>query len=98
MHLMMKVKIPVEQGNKALVDGSMSEAFETVVRLTNAEAVYFTLEDGCRTALLFYELDDPSKLRQIREPLFHKLHAQIEEKPVMDWQEAVRTFKPRGLA
>ena len=47
------------------------------------EAAYFYAEDGKRSALVFYEMDDASRIPAVAEPWFLALNARVEIKPVM---------------
>jgi hypothetical protein len=47
------------------------------------EAAYFYAEDGKRLALVFYEMDDASRIPAVAEPWFLALNARVEIKLVM---------------
>ena len=47
------------------------------------EAAYFYAEDGKRSALVFYEMDDASRIPAVAESWFLALNARVEIKPVM---------------
>jgi hypothetical protein len=47
------------------------------------EAAYFTALDGKRTALIFFDLEDPSQIPSVAEPFFMGLEAAIEIVPAM---------------
>lgn len=51
--MMLKIKIPPESGNRAVKDGSMAKAFESLNEKIKPEAVYFSMEDGMRCAFFF---------------------------------------------
>ena len=59
---------------------------ETLGRL-KPEAAYFGPEDGIRTSWIVFDLQDPSQLPPISEPLFSKLKANIQMFPVMDRED-----------
>ncbi|MEK6626943.1 MAG: hypothetical protein AABY86_18405 [Bdellovibrionota bacterium] len=82
--MMMKVSIPVEQGNKALRDGSLQKTVIGFVETTKAEASYFTTENGKRTGLYFFDLKDSTMLPALAEPFFQNLDAEVTWTPVMD--------------
>lgn len=87
MRTMLKVSIPVEQGNKAIADGSLGKVIEATLKRTKAEAAYFTTENGKRTGFIFFDMKDSSELPPIAEPLFTTLHAGIEWNVVMNGEE-----------
>ena len=92
MRMMMKIRIPVEHGNQAVQDGSMTRAFEAIQEKLKPEAAYFFMDDGLRTALFVYEIDEQYKLLGIHEPLFAAMGALIDEQPVLNWDDMLRAI------
>jgi hypothetical protein len=90
MRLMLKFRIPVERGNAAVADGAVAKAIEELVAEVNAEAAYFTLIDGERAGMVFFEEADQARLPQINEKLFAALDADIEIIPVLNLQDLER--------
>ncbi|MBZ0273358.1 hypothetical protein K8I61_15070 [bacterium] len=84
MRCMLKAKIPVEAGNRAIKDGTLQQTIERVVELLKPEAVYFTADTGSRCGLFFFDMTDSSQLPSIAEPLFMNLNATLEVTPVMN--------------
>ena len=74
-------------GNAAIKDGSLPEIFGNALAGLNAEAAYFTSEDGMRTALIFFDMADASDIPTAAEPFFMGLDAQISFEPVMNADE-----------
>jgi hypothetical protein len=87
MRTLMKVKIPTEAGNEAIRNGSLPEVMGKAVASLNAEAVYFTSEDGMRTALFFFDMTDSSDIPSAAEPFFMAFGAQVSFAPVMNADE-----------
>jgi hypothetical protein len=87
MRMMMKVQMPTESGNDAIKDGSLPQIMGSSIEALKAEAAYFTAEDGMRTALIFFEMNDSSDIPPAAEPLFMGLGAKITLSPVMNAQE-----------
>ena len=87
MRMLMKVQMPTGQGNDAIKDGSLPQLMASSLEALNAEAAYFTAEDGMRTALIFFEMNDSSEIPPAAEPLFMGLGANITLSPVMNAQE-----------
>ena len=90
MRLMLTFAIPVEKGNAAYKDGSLGKAIEKLLADTKAEAAYFTLVDGERGGMIFFEESDPARIPQIVEPFFIALDAHIEIVPVINPEELKR--------
>jgi hypothetical protein len=90
MRLMLKFAIPAERGNAAAKDGTLGQAIDNLVKATKADAAYFTLVNGKRGGMIFFEEDDSTRMPQINEPMFAALDAAIEIVPVMTHQELKR--------
>jgi hypothetical protein len=87
MRMLMKVKIPTAAGNEAIKKGSLPKIVGKALAALNAEAAYFTSEDGIRTALIFFDMTDSSDIPSAAEPFFMALDAQITFAPVMNADE-----------
>ncbi|MFF9851306.1 hypothetical protein [Streptomyces litmocidini] len=70
--------------NEAIKQGNLLETVERTLKELNPEAAYFTVEDGCRTGYMFFDLDDPSRLPKISEPFFMQMGAKVHYSPVMN--------------
>ena len=84
MRIMLRWTAPVERGNAAIRDGSLPQTLETLMGELQPEAAYFWPEDGKRAGMLIFDMDDPSQIPQIVEPLFLNIDAAVEIKPVMN--------------
>ena len=87
MRVLMKVQIPTAAGNDAINDGSLPEVMAKALEAVNAEAAYYTAEDGMRTALIFFDMADSSEIPPAAEPFFTALNAKITIAPVMNVEE-----------
>lgn len=87
MRMMMKVQIPTEAGNDAIKNGSLPGIIKGALAALNAEAAYFTSEDGMRTGLIFFDMSDSSDIPPTAEPFFMGLNAKITFAPVMNIDE-----------
>jgi hypothetical protein len=84
MRTLMKVKIPTAAGNEAIKNGSLPQIIGKALASLNAEAAYFTSEDGLRTGLIFFDMTDASDIPAAAEPFFMAFDAQISFEPVMN--------------
>ena len=84
MRMMMRARIPVEAGNAALEDGTLPAALQEVMALVHVDAVYIGPDQGVRTAMIFFDMNDSSDIPAITEPFFQKVNAEIELVPVMN--------------
>lgn len=84
MRTMIRIRIPVEAGNKSVKDGSLPKTLgETLDRL-KPEAAYFYTDGGLRTTLMVIDLKDPSEIPPIAETFFQAFDASVEFFPVMN--------------
>jgi hypothetical protein len=84
MRMMLKVTIPVEAGNTAIKDGTLPRTLQNTTERLKPEAAYFFAEDGRRTALFFFDMQDVSQIPPIVEPLFMGMNASLTMVPVMN--------------
>ena len=61
MRMLMRVQMPTGSGNDAIKDGSLPQLMASSLEALKAEAAYFTAEDGMRTALIFFEMNDSKR-------------------------------------
>ena len=87
MRMMMKMQIDTEAGSRAIADGSLPQLMQETLGRLEPEAAYFGPEEGIRTAFIVFDLQDPSQLPSLSEPLFSKLKANIQMFPVMDRED-----------
>lgn len=87
MRTMMTVKIPVEAGNKGIIEGTLPRVIEGFAKAYKPEAAYFTSDGGDRAGFFFFDLPDASHLPSIAEPFFIQLGAQVSFQPVMNDQD-----------
>ncbi len=87
MRFLLKVQMPVEAGNTAIRDGSLPKVIESTLAKLKPEAAYFFADDGKRTMMLFFNLNDTSEIPVIMEPLFMGVNASVELIPVMNVDE-----------
>ena len=83
MRFLVKVNIPVESGNAAVKAGKLGTTIQSILSDLKPEAVYFTDDNGQRTAFLFLEMQDASQIPAIVEPWMLAFNARIEVHPVM---------------
>ena len=84
MRMMLKIKIPPEAGNRAVADGSMVKAFESLKAKLKPEAIYFSMEDGMRCVFVFYNIDEEYRFLDIHEPLFSSMGGSRVRRPSLN--------------
>jgi hypothetical protein len=98
MRTLMKVHMPVEAGNKALLDGSLPRLIQRTIEEIKPEACYFLSEQGRRTAYFFFDLKDPSQIPALAEPFFMGVNADVEFLPVMNVEDLKAGLERASLA
>jgi hypothetical protein len=84
MRVMARVSIPVQEGNRAVSDGSLPSLIQRTAERWHPEAMYFTTFDGRRTAYLVFDMPSAPDIPTFAEPFFTQLNAEVELAPVMD--------------
>jgi len=84
MRTMARFTFPVEASNKAVKDGSLAKIIGKTLESLKPEAAYFLAHDGKRSAMIVFDLKDPSDIPVIAEPMFAGLSASVEFFPVMN--------------
>ncbi len=87
MRTMIKIRVPVEAGNKTVQDGTLPRTIMEALERLKPEAAYFCAEDGIRTAYMVVDLKDSSEIPAIAEPFFPRLNASVEILPVMNAED-----------
>ncbi len=91
MRMMLKFQVPVEAGNEVMRSGRLTKVMGDLMDQLQPEACYFTSDDtGQRGGYLVFDLEDPSLIPSIAEPLFQELHASLRFVPVMDMADLQR--------
>lgn len=97
MRTLLKVQMDTAAASKAFADGSLSKVMASTMERLNPEAAYFGPEDGVRTAFIIFDLEHPSQIPSISEPLFNTFHAKVTFMPVMnreDLQKGLQDSSP----
>ena len=84
MRMMLRWTVPVERGNEAIKDGTLSQTIESLIDELKPEAAYFWPENGERGGMMVFDMADPSQIPQIAEPLFLNVDAAVDFAPVMN--------------
>jgi len=87
MRMMLKILIPTEAGNHTIKDGSLRKILEATMSKLNPEAAYFVAQDGLRSAMMFFDMQDASDIPGIVEPLFMGFNAEVDLLPVMNAED-----------
>jgi hypothetical protein len=83
----MKIEMDTEAANALIADGSMRKAMKAMFDQLKPEAAYFAPTHGQRSGYIVFDLEDPSQLPAITEPLFQGPHAKVSFTPVMNFED-----------
>jgi len=98
MRMLVKVTIPVAEGNAAVVDGSLGATIGSILNELKPEAVYFAEENGARTGFIFCNVESPSQIPAIAEPWFLAFNAKVELHPAMSLEDLKNSAPGMGAA
>jgi hypothetical protein len=91
MRMLMRVSIPVDAGNAAVLAGTLGNTADGILAPLKPEAAYFYADDdGQRAGSVVFDLEDPSQIPSIAEPWFLALNAKIPLRPVMTPQDLAK--------
>ena len=83
MRFVMQAHMPVEPFNTLVANGSAGETLRQILEELAPEAVYFTEQDGCRSAILIIDIDDVAEIPKYAEPFFLSFEAHVEFRVAM---------------
>ena len=80
---MLKAVIDTEAANQGSLAGTVVENTARLVDALKAEAAYFVVQDGQRTCIIVFDMEDPSQIPAVCEPMFLSTKAKITLTPCM---------------
>jgi len=91
MRMMLRAIVDTEAGNERLRDGSMAKLIEQNMKELHPEAAYFvTSEDGHRSCVMVFDLDDPARIPAVSEPFFQGGAERVTLHPCMNLDDLQR--------
>jgi hypothetical protein len=81
---LLKVTIPVETGNAAIRNGTLSKTIQKILDDLKPEAAYFAEDEGQRTGYIFFDMKESSQLPAVAEPWFLAFNASVTVRPAMN--------------
>ena len=98
MRMLLKASIPTEAGNAGIRDGSMMEKMGSILEDAKPEAVYFFIENGKRTCLMIFDMNEQTQLPAAVEPWFLSMGADITMAPVMNGEDVEKAGASIGAS
>ncbi|GAA2423093.1 hypothetical protein ACFPFX_18360 [Streptomyces mauvecolor] len=96
MRVLLKAILDTEKTNDAIRNGTMQKSMQSALEALSPEAVYFTAEEGCRTAFIFFDLADTSQIPKLAEPFYMDMGAKISIVPVMNREDLAKGLTALG--
>jgi uncharacterized protein DUF3303 len=96
MRMMLKAQMDTAAATQSIEAGRLPAAMQSMMEQLKPEAAYFGPDEGHRTAFIVFQMDDPSQLPAISEPLFSEMGAKIHIFPVMDRDDLERGLSALG--
>jgi hypothetical protein len=88
MRMLLRVSIPVEEGNAAIKSGTLGSTIERLLADLKPEAAYFFADDnGNRSGSIVFDMQDSSQIPAVAEPWFLAFNAKVSFRPVMNPQD-----------
>ena len=90
MRMLLTAVVDTEAGNEAARQGTLMDITNQMIETLKPEAAYFAPQDGQRCCLMVFDLEDPSQIPVIVEPMFLGAKAKITLTPCMNLEELQR--------
>ncbi|AVH99234.1 MULTISPECIES: hypothetical protein [Streptomyces] len=90
MRMLLKVQMDTQMSNEAIRQGTLEETLGKAMSAIRPEAAYFTTENGCRTAYVFFDLAESADMPKTAEPFFLELGAKVSYTPVMNREDLAK--------
>ena len=87
MRMLLKAQMETRKANQANQDGTLPQAIQRAMSELQPEAAYFYPENGQRTALFVFDMEDPSQIPPTLEPFFQATEARVTLTPVMTGED-----------
>lgn len=84
MRTLLRIHMQGDVANQAIQDRTLPTTLEELLDRVRPEASYFFADHGKRSAFIVFDLEDPSQIPVLSEPLFSRLGAEVEYTPVMN--------------
>lgn len=92
MRMLMKVQVPAD-GGRQISDDEWPKKLKEMLDQLKPEAAYFSPQDGMRTMMIFFDLQDVSMMPVVTTPLFDELNAKVTLTPAMNFDDLTAGLK-----
>jgi hypothetical protein len=87
MRTFVKVRIPVEAGNKAINNGTLQRVIKGFQDNARPETMFFGVDNGCRTMFAVMDLQSADMVPRLFEPFFMEMNAEVDYQTVMNMSD-----------
>lgn len=92
MRMLLKAIMDTEAGNQDSQAGTIVENTTRLVEAIKPEAAYFVVEEGRRSCMIVFDMQDSSQIPAICEPLFLGAQSRITLSPCMTLEDLTTGF------
>ncbi|MBO3732887.1 hypothetical protein J5V16_08640 [Glycomyces sp. NEAU-S30] len=92
MRMCMKAQVPAD-GATNISDEEWPARLKQMLDMLKPEAAYFFPQDGMRTMMIFFDMEDVSMMPVISNPMFDDVHAKITFSPAMNLDDLMAGLK-----
>lgn len=91
MRMLINVLLPTEPFNSLVREGVAGDVINELMAEIKPEAVYFTEQQGCRSAVVIVDVKEASQIPAVAEPFFLKFDAHCEFHIVMSPEDLAKS-------
>ncbi|GGK97833.1 MULTISPECIES: DUF3303 family protein [Streptomyces aurantiacus group] len=96
MRVMLKATLDTEKSSEAIREGKLAELIKSTMDTIKPEAAYFMPDEGQRSCVFVFDMQDSSDLPSLAEPFFLQLGAKVEVSPVMNLDDLQKGLSQLG--
>ena len=93
MRMLLKAQMDTPRVNQANREGTIQQTLQQVLDELQPEAAYFYPEDGRQTALIVFDMQDPSQIPPTVELFFQAGEASVYLTPVMNSEDLMSALQ-----
>jgi hypothetical protein len=92
MRMCLKVQVPAD-GDSQIDEEEWQGKLKKIMDMLKPEAAYFAPQDGMRTMMIYFDMQEVSMMPMITRPMFTELNAKVSISPVMNLDDLMAGLK-----
>jgi hypothetical protein len=92
MRMLLKVQVPADGGSQ-IPEDEWPNKLKQIMEQLKPEAAYFSPQDGMRTMMIFFDMQEVSMMPVVTKPLFEELDAKVTLSPAMNLDDLMTGLK-----